>query len=117
VFTIWTLIMIADNSVISQDSKYSEWLEKLKENDDIKHFDHSEFENVKKIGRGGYGTVYYANYRGTEIVFKKPIDEDIKTFVNEPKCRPTISQILYHLDELSEVAFEVIMNNTAKYNK
>ncbi|CAG8778063.1 5618_t:CDS:2, partial [Cetraspora pellucida] len=66
-------------------SKYSEWLEKQLKKGVIKYFDYSEFRNVKVIGRGGYGIVYYANYHGTEIVFKKPIDEIAKAFINELK--------------------------------
>src|SRR5690348_2617161 len=65
----------------------------IRNNDDVKYFQYSDFNEVKEIGSGGYGTVYTAKYEkysevknmSQTIVLKrfKSFDTEPELFISE----------------------------------
>ncbi|CAG8482024.1 24998_t:CDS:2 [Dentiscutata erythropus] len=49
---------------------YSEQLDAYLKDKDVKVFDHSQFEDLIKIGCGAFGTVYSATYQGIGYALK-----------------------------------------------
>ncbi|CAG8508707.1 10729_t:CDS:2, partial [Scutellospora calospora] len=50
--------------------EYSEHLEKYLEENKIKIFDYSKYNNLKYIGKGGFAVVYSATFEGKEYALK-----------------------------------------------
>ena len=64
----------------------------IQKNKHAKYLQYSDFDEIKEIGSGGYGTVYTAKYKGKEninlsqtAVLKrfKSFDETPELFINE----------------------------------
>ncbi|CAB4485543.1 unnamed protein product [Rhizophagus irregularis] len=82
------LIINFDDKMI-QAGVEEEWIKKKIEEEDIHYFEYSEFNDVEKIGKGGFGTVNRAVTNDGILVALKMVnlreENDIKTFVNELK--------------------------------
>ncbi|CAB5189728.1 unnamed protein product [Rhizophagus irregularis] len=82
------LIINFDDKII-QAGVEEEWIKKKIEEEDIHYFEYSEFNDVEKIGKGGFGTVNRAVTNDGILVALKMVnlreENDIKTFVNELK--------------------------------
>ncbi|CAB4373877.1 unnamed protein product [Rhizophagus irregularis] len=82
------LIINFDDKII-QAGVEEEWIKKKIEEEDIHYFEYSEFNDFKKIGKGGFGTVNRAVTNDGILVALKMVnlreENDIKTFVNELK--------------------------------
>ena len=52
----------------------------LQHNEDVKYMQYCDFYEIKKIGAGGYGTVYTANYRKYSKVVDKQETVVLKQF-------------------------------------
>ena len=62
----------------------------IQNNEDVTYMQYSDFDKIKEIGSGGYGTVYTAKYKGEEnmqytVVLKrfKSFDETPELFISE----------------------------------
>ncbi|CAB4402688.1 unnamed protein product [Rhizophagus irregularis] len=82
------LIINFDDEKIQADVE-EEWIKKKIEEEDIHYFEYSEFNDIEKIGEGGFGTVNRAvTNDGMLVAFKKvnlETSDNTKTFVNELK--------------------------------
>nr|CAG8471587.1 12261_t:CDS:2 [Entrophospora candida] len=68
--------------------KWVDWIERAIEDEHINFYDYQKFENIHKIGMGGFGKVYKANLNtGDEVALKSFYKEsfNIKEVVNEIK--------------------------------
>ncbi|CAJ0824515.1 15112_t:CDS:10 [Entrophospora sp. SA101] len=66
--------------------KWVDWIERAIEDEHINFYDYQKFENIHKIGMGGFGKVYKANLNtGDEVALKSFYKEsfNIKEVVNE----------------------------------
>ncbi|CAG8648638.1 1469_t:CDS:2 [Gigaspora margarita] len=108
----------------TQSSRNLEWYRQALEEGRIVKFEYSGFNNLREIGRGGYGVVYLADYGDqkeslAEIIFKivrgdrevaiPSTPEDYvalyqKCWSAEPKQRPNLNEILGCLGEISKQA-------------
>ncbi|PKC13685.1 kinase-like protein [Rhizophagus irregularis] len=59
---------------------YNNWLEKSINNENIKYFEYSDFENVRSIGRGTFGSVVRANLKNNNEFYA------LKSFNNEEEA-------------------------------
>ena len=62
----------------------------IRDHEWVEYFQYADFDEIKEIGFGGYGTVYTAEYKGEEdmdetVVLKrfKRFDETPELFINE----------------------------------
>ncbi|CAG8623207.1 12614_t:CDS:2, partial [Gigaspora rosea] len=70
----------------SMQKKYPEWLEKEQNEGKIIYYHHSQFNNVKFIGKGGFGSISSADYNGKKVALKTlNTKEATREFVNELK--------------------------------
>ncbi|CAG8461423.1 15453_t:CDS:10 [Cetraspora pellucida] len=74
-----------------------EQLEKYLNDNCIRNFDYSLFNNIKLIGKGGSSTVYSANFQEKAYVLKNLnhnliLDKTIKIFINEIKLLDKLSK-------------------------
>ncbi|CAG8501943.1 10720_t:CDS:2, partial [Cetraspora pellucida] len=65
-------------------SKYSDWFEKALRDGIITLYKYSLYSNVKEVGKGGFGIVYSADYKGTKVALKSVNTNEVtKEFVIE----------------------------------
>lgn len=69
---------------------YNNWLEKSINNENIKYFEYSDFENVRSIGRGTFGSVVRANLKNTDEFYA------LKSFNNEEEALFKIIREVYN---------------------
>ena len=50
-------------------NEWVNWLEEAIAKDYFKHYEYKHFYNVQKIGSGGFGVVYRANWKNSEKYF------------------------------------------------
>ncbi|CAG8456417.1 10580_t:CDS:2 [Acaulospora morrowiae] len=88
----WSSQQPQSTYLISKPGSASTWLEDSIKAGHIIYFDYSEFKVIKQIGKGGYGTVEYAEWKNTdqEVALKslntdepQINEESLKEFVNE----------------------------------
>src|SRR5947207_10896791 len=62
-----------------------DWVEKAVTENHIKYYDYSEFTNMKEINNGSVGSIFRANWKGTDtlLVIKSSYKLTIKEIVNE----------------------------------
>jgi serine/threonine protein kinase len=69
------------------DNKWIQWIKNGISNEYINYHDYSEFQNIKRIGSGGFGNVYRANWKSSNtIVALKSLtggNDIMKEIVNE----------------------------------
>ncbi|CAG8813927.1 2946_t:CDS:2, partial [Gigaspora rosea] len=62
----------------------AKWLHQVSKDSSIASIEYSSFKNIEEIGKGGFGTVYSANYEDTTVALKSlTYSETIKDLVNE----------------------------------
>ena len=66
----------------------NEWIEEAIAKDYFKYYEYKYFSNIQKIGSGGFGIVYRANWKNLEQHFAlksfvKPDDITVKEIVQE----------------------------------
>ena len=71
-------------------NEWVNWLEEAITKDYFKHYEYKYFNNVQKIGSGGFGIVYRANWKNSEQYlalksFSKLDDVTVKEIVREVK--------------------------------
>ncbi|RIB29154.1 kinase-like domain-containing protein [Gigaspora rosea] len=70
----------------SAPKKYPEWLKQELNKGNITFYYYSQFNNVKDIGKGGFGLISSADYNGTKFALKNlNTKEATREFVNELK--------------------------------
>ncbi|CAB4380946.1 unnamed protein product [Rhizophagus irregularis] len=76
---------------INDADNYSDWLEKSIAEEFITNYDYSEFEIIRKIGKGSFGSVCCAYWKNTDQVFAlksfKGVKTTLKEVVNEIKLQ------------------------------
>lgn len=57
-------------------TSFNDWIDKKIENGDIDYIEYREFNNVKKVGKGGFGLVESADWNscGIKIALKTLLD-------------------------------------------
>src|SRR5947199_282991 len=61
------------------------FINRLESNEYVKYFEYSNFENLKSIGKGSYGSVFRANWKNSDKFFA------LKSFNND---ETTLHQII-----------------------
>src|SRR5271154_1836397 len=76
-----------------------EWVEKAVTENYIKYYDYSDFTNMKEINNGSVGSIFRANWKGTDalLVIKSSYKLTIKEIVDEVFI-PKIIQTYYYLN-------------------
>ncbi|CAB5390369.1 unnamed protein product [Rhizophagus irregularis] len=79
---------------INDADNYSDWLEKSIAEEFITNYDYSEFEIIRKIGKGSFGSVCCAYWKNTDQVFAlksfKGVKTTLKEVVNEIKLQKKV---------------------------
>ncbi|CAB4444296.1 unnamed protein product [Rhizophagus irregularis] len=79
---------------INDADNYSDWLEKSIAEEFITNYDYSEFEIIRKIGKGSFGSVCCAYWKNTDQVFAlksfKGVKTTLKEVVNEIKLQKRV---------------------------
>ena len=65
------------NVTNNKDSYSPDWLEKAIDNEHLDYFEYSEFKNIQPIGNGAFGSVFRADWKGTDTTFA------LKSFNNQ----------------------------------
>ena len=62
-----------------------DWIEKAVTENYIKYYDYSNFINMKEINNGSVGSIYQANWKGTDtlLIVKSSYKLTVKEIVNE----------------------------------
>ena len=73
---------------IDNSSEWVNWIEEAIAKNYFKYYEYKSFSNIQKIGSGGFGNVYRANWKSSDQYFAlksffKPDDATIKEIVNE----------------------------------
>jgi hypothetical protein len=75
---------MSNETDIKESNAYIDWLERSISEENIIHYEYSEFKDLKPIGSGSFGSVVRANWRNTEIIFAlKSFNNDDKTTLKE----------------------------------
>ncbi|RIA84799.1 kinase-like domain-containing protein [Glomus cerebriforme] len=86
--------MIQINRKTNLNDNYIDWLEKSIAEEHIIYYPYSEFNNLRKIGKGSFGKVFRANWKNTDKVFAlKNFNNDrttLKEVVNEIKLQKRV---------------------------
>ena len=73
-------------SNIKEPSFYIDWLGKSIIDEYLNHYEYSDFRNLQLIGKGSFGNVMRANWKGTNFFALKSFNNDkvtLKEVVNE----------------------------------
>ena len=62
---------------MSNTEERTDWIEEAISKKYIKHYDYGHFNNIQKIGIGGFGKVYRANWKDSEQCLA------LKSFLND----------------------------------
>src|ERR1051325_11618553 len=70
---------------INDSNDYVDWVEKAVTENYIKYYNYSEFTNMKEINNGSVGSIFRANWQGTDtlLVIKSSYKLTVKEIVNE----------------------------------
>ena len=72
-------------NVSNKNLKYVDWLEKSIANEYLNYYEYSEFENIRQISNGAFGSIFRANWKKTDTVLV------LKFFINQ---KSTLKEIV-----------------------
>lgn len=81
----------SDNKI--NDNKWDRWIENGIASDYINYHDFDEFQNIKRIGTGGFGEVYRANWESSNTVVA------LKSLKNDDCCMKEIANEVYKFND------------------
>jgi len=89
---------------IETQIEWINWIEEAISKRHIKYYDYKHFKNIQKIGIGGFGTVYCANWRDSEqyLALKSFGNFDkitLRELVHEVKIHSVLKLIFYICNE------------------
>src|SRR5436190_3058674 len=73
---------------IDNSNEWFNWIEEAIAKDYFKYYEYKSFSNIQKIGSGGFGNVYRANWKNSDQYlalkfFSKPDNATVKEIVHE----------------------------------
>ena len=77
---------------LKEPNDYIIWLEKAITNEYFNYYEYLEFNNLKPIGSGSYGSVVLANWKDTDSIFA------LKTFNHD---KTTLKEVINEVFNLS----------------
>ena len=77
---------MSNNTVIENSNEWINWIEEAISEKRIKYYEYEHFSNMQKIGSGGFGKVYRANWKSHRYYALKSffdLDNAVKEIVHE----------------------------------
>ena len=90
---------MATDKQTNDSNDYVDWVEKALTENYIKYYDYSEFTSMKEINNGSVGSIFRANWKGTDtlLVIKSSYKLTVKEIVNEVFIYKFINQTMFLL--------------------
>src|SRR3954467_11962129 len=92
--------------VTSNSNESIDWIEEAIEKNYFKHFEYKNFSNIQKVGSGGFGKVYRANWNNSHQYLA------LKSFSNLNNA--TAKEIVHEVIIIIQY-FGLVMINTSKF--